>query len=53
MLFENYLLFIEATSFLQRNPVTTVYGNPFFLQVYLKYYDMFLKAFYSPLKHHV
>ena len=53
MLFENYLLFIEATSFLQRNPVTTVYGNPFFLQVYLKYYDMFLKTFYSPLKHHV
>ena len=52
MLFENYLLFIEANSFLQRNPVLTVYGNPFFLQVYLKYCDMFLKTFYS-LKHHV
>ena len=30
MLFENYLPFIEATSFLQRNSVLRVYGNPFF-----------------------
>ena len=52
MLFENYLPFIEATSFLQRNSVLTVYGNPFFSQVYLKYYDIFLKTFYSPLRHH-
>lgn len=52
MLFENYLPFIEATSFFQRNSALTVYGNPFFPQVYLKYYDIFLKTFYSPLRHH-